>query len=145
MTWITSLRTAGLRATPQRQFVLETLEELQHATPTDLAAAIQEQSPSINLSTIYRTLDHLEEAGLVSRAFLVGAVPHYFLHRRGLHLVCTTCAFIESVPTTAMRASAAEVRSQHGFSVDLADIVLRGACALCQSAPRATGTGHLVA
>jgi len=135
-----SLRSAGLRATPQRQFVLEALEVLQHATPTEIAAAIQQHAPSINHSTIYRTLDHLEEAGIVSRAILLGTVPHYFLHGRGLHLVCTTCSFIECVSATAMKASATTVRNQHGFAVDLADIVLRGACALCQSAPRAGAT-----
>lgn len=136
MTILMSLRAAGLRATPQRQFVLEALEELQHATPTEIATAIQQHAPSINHSTIYRTLDHLEEAGIVSRAILLGTVPHYFLHGRGLHLVCTTCSFIECVPATAMKASAATVRQQHGFAVDLADVVLRGTCALCVNAPK---------
>ncbi len=145
MTVLMSLRAAGLRATPQRQFVLEALEDLQHATPTEIAATIQQHAPSINHSTIYRTLDHLEEAGIVTRAILLGTVPHYFLHGRGLHLVCTTCSFIECVPATNMKASAQAVRQHHGFAVDLADTVLRGACALCQSAPRAgaTATAHV--
>lgn len=130
MTWTTSLRTAGLRATPQRQIVLETLEDLQHATPTEIAATIRQHSPRINHSTIYRTLDNLEEAGIVSRAFLLGTVPHYFLHGRGLHLVCTSCAFIECVPATAMKASATSVRDEPGFAVDRADFARRGACAL---------------
>ncbi len=134
MNLLMSLRIAGLRATPQRQFVLEALEDLQHATPTEIAIAIQAHSPSINLSTIYRTLDHLEEAGIVSRAFLIGTVPHYFLHGRGLHLVCTSCAFIECVPATPMKSSVKAVRRQHGFTVDLADVVLRGACTLCSGA-----------
>ena len=137
MTVLMSLRNAGLRATPQRQFILEALEDLQHATPAEIAATIQQHSPSINQSTIYRTLDHLEEAGIVSRAILLGTVPHYFLHGRGLHLVCTRCTFIECVPATAMKASATAVSDQHGFAVDLSDIVLRGACALCQNGSQA--------
>jgi len=145
MTILMSLRAAGLRATPQRQFVLEALEDLQHATPTEIATAIQQHAPSINHSTIYRTLDHLEEAGIVSRAILLGTVPHYFLHGRGLHLVCTSCSFIECVPATAMKASAATVRQQHGFAVDLADVVLRGACALCVNAPKTATVASRVA
>lgn len=138
MTVLMSLRSAGLRATPQRQFVPEALEDLQHATPTEIATTIQQHSPSINHSTIYRTLDHLEEAGIVSRAILLGTVPHYFLHGRGLHLVCTTCAFIECVPATAIKTAAKAVSEQRGFTVDLADVVLRGTCALCQNGSHAT-------
>jgi len=145
MTVLMSLRSAGLRATCQRQYVLEALEDLQHATPLEIATAIQQHSPSINQSTVYRTLDHLEAAGIVSRAILLGTVPHFFLHGRGLHLVCTSCAFIECVSATAMKASVTTIRDQHGFAVDLGDIVLHGACALCQSAPQAETTRFRVA
>lgn len=145
MTILMSLRSAGLRATPQRQFVLEALEDLQHATPAEIATAVRQHAPSINHSTIYRTLDHLEEAGIVSRAILLGTVPHYFLHGRGLHLVCTTCSFIECVPATALKSSAKTVHEQHGFAVDPADIVLRGACALCLNAPEAVTVASRVA
>ncbi|MBU6243082.1 MAG: transcriptional repressor, partial [Acidobacteria bacterium] len=59
------LREKGLRLTPQRELVLNAVRELGHATPEDVAAKIHKTHPGINLSTVYRNLETLENVGLV--------------------------------------------------------------------------------
>ena len=58
------LRGSGLRLTPQRELILRAVEELGHATPDEVYAEVRRHSSSINLSTVYRTLELLDELGL---------------------------------------------------------------------------------
>ena len=56
----------GYRLTPQRQLVLEAVDTLEHATPDDILAEVRTTAGGVNISTVYRTLELLEELGLVS-------------------------------------------------------------------------------
>src|SRR6185437_16045423 len=56
-TWDEELRSRGYRVTPQRQLVLEAVAKLDHATPDEIAASVQETASGVNISTIYRTLE----------------------------------------------------------------------------------------
>ncbi|WP_338185280.1 transcriptional repressor, partial [Jatrophihabitans sp.] len=58
------LRSRGLRMTAQRDRVLGAVRELGHATPEQLSDAV----PEVDLTTVYRTLELLEELGLVRHA-----------------------------------------------------------------------------
>ena len=64
--WQAELRARGYRLTPQRQLVLEAVTELGHATPEDIVAKVRQVASGINISTVYRTLELLEELGLVN-------------------------------------------------------------------------------
>ena len=65
------LREKGLRLTPQRELVLKAVRELGHATPEEVAEKVRESYPGINLSTIYRNLETLENVGLVQHLSLI--------------------------------------------------------------------------
>src|SRR3954454_9716700 len=85
------LRQRGLRMTPQRHaIVAEVLRSRGHISPADLARRVQAQMPGVNASTVYRTLDMLEDAGILSHAHLEGGAEY---HRAGeaehVHLVCS--------------------------------------------------------
>jgi Fur family transcriptional regulator, ferric uptake regulator len=62
--WDDVLRDQGYRITPQRQLVLEAVNTLGHATPEELLSEVQKTAAAVNLSTIYRTLEVLEQVGL---------------------------------------------------------------------------------
>ena len=66
----TRLREQGLRLTPQRRLILRAVEELEHATPDEVLAHVRAQVSSVNASTVYRTLEVLEELGLVRHTHL---------------------------------------------------------------------------
>src|ERR687897_723206 len=59
--WQQLLRDKGYRLTPQRELVLSAVDRLGHATPDEILAAVREQSSAVNVSTVYRTLELLEE------------------------------------------------------------------------------------
>ena len=91
--WKSDLRQRGYRLTPQRQLVLEAVDTLEHATPDDILVEVRKTASGVNISTVYRTLELLEELGLVSHAHLGHGAPTYHLADRHhhLHLVCRDC------------------------------------------------------
>ena len=99
--WQAELRARGYRLTPQRQLVLEAVAELGHATPEDIVAKVARCAGGVNISTVYRTLELLEELGLVSHAHLGHGAPTYHAatSRHTYTCVCARCDRVEEVPT----------------------------------------------
>ncbi len=137
--WDARLRAAGLRSTEARRAVLQALFEARHATVDELAVAVQVTRPEVNLSTIYRTLESLDEAGLVSHAHLHHGSPTYHSvdEEPHVHLVCAQCGAVEQQPVTVARGMAEQLEEATGFVVDLAHLAVHGQCAACQGSPGA--------
>ena len=131
--WDTRLRSVGLRSTAQRRAVLQALFEAQHATVDELAAEVQRTLPDVSLSTIYRTLETLDEAGLVTHAHLHHGSPTYHSvdEEPHVHLVCTRCGAIGQQPISVAASLAAQLRASAGFVVDVSHLAVHGLCAAC--------------
>ena len=131
--WDSKLREQGYRITPQRQLVLRAVEELQHATPEEILTEVQKTASGVNLSTVYRTLEVLEEVGLVSHAHLGHGAPTY--HARSehihVHLVCSQCGEVKGVDAEVAVGMVAGLQQLHGFETDLSHLALQGRCAVC--------------
>ena len=118
--WKSDLRQRGYRLTPQRQLVLEAVDTLEHATPDDILIEVRKTASGVNISTVYRTLELLEELGLVSHAHLGHGAPTYHLADRHhhIHLVCRDCTnVIEadiSVAARVHREAPGHVRVRDG-------------------------------
>ena len=91
--WDDTLRASGYRVTPQRQLVLEAVTKLEHATPEEIFADIRQTARGVNVSTVYRTLELLEQIGLVTHTHLSHGAPRYHLaaEAQHVHLVCRDC------------------------------------------------------
>lgn len=128
-----ALRSRGLRMTPQRRLVLDAVVALGHGTPEQVAERVQEAVPSLSLSTVYRTLDLLEEMGVVSHTHLGHKAPTYHApgHADHIHLVCRRCGGVEEADVDGARALAAEVRERYGFRTDVTHLSLDGVCGHC--------------
>jgi Fur family transcriptional regulator, ferric uptake regulator len=130
------LRSRGLRLTATRQLVLDAVFALDHATPEQIRTAVAEHAAGVNITTVYRTLELLEELGLVAHTHLSHGAPTY--HPAGsdqhVHLVCHECGQIEELPRTALGDLAAELARSHGFQLDLGHAALFGTCGDCGSA-----------
>jgi len=131
--WDARLRSVGLRSTAQRRAVLQALFEARHATVDELAAEVQRTMPDVSLSTIYRTLEALDEAGLVTHAHLHHGSPTYHSvdEEPHVHLVCTQCGFIGQQPIAVAASLASELRASTGFVVDVSHLAVHGLCATC--------------
>jgi Fur family transcriptional regulator, ferric uptake regulator len=132
-----ALRERGLRATPQRRLVLQAVSELGHATPEQVCDFVQGQAATLNLSTVYRALELLEQLGVVSHTHLQHGSPTYQVadHVDHLHLVCRGCGSVTEADLELGRPLAASVLATAGFSTDLSHLSLHGLCANCRSEP----------
>jgi Fur family transcriptional regulator, ferric uptake regulator len=132
----TRLREQGLRLTPQRQLILRAVEELRHATPDEVLAHVRGQVSSVNASTVYRTLEVLEELGLVRHTHLSDRAPTYHstLEHEHVHVVCRRCDSVRSSDTELVGPLVAAL-AEDGFAVDVGHLAIFGECASCAARP----------
>jgi Fur family ferric uptake transcriptional regulator len=134
--WEQRLRAGGYRITPQRQLVLEAVESLRHGTPEELLAEVQRTATGVNLSTIYRSLEVLEEVGLVTHAHIGHGAPTYHAvdDHVHIHLVCDSCGTVRSIGASIAEPFLDLVRDRTGFVTDISHVALHGRCADCSQA-----------
>ncbi|RBM17852.1 Fur family transcriptional regulator [Streptomyces sp. PT12] len=134
--WKTDLRNRGYRLTPQRQLVLEAVEKLDHSTPEDILTEVRRTAGGVNISTVYRTLELLEELGLVSHTHLGHGAPTYHLAERHdhLHLMCRDCESVIEADLEVAAPFAEELRRRFGFETDLRHFAIFGRCGDCAAA-----------
>jgi Fur family ferric uptake transcriptional regulator len=127
------LRARGLRLTAQRQLVLEAVYSLGHATPDQVHATVAKTAAGVNISTVYRTLELLEELGLVSHTHLSHGAPtyHAMTEDAHVHLVCRVCGGVDEVAPTVLDGVVATLRADPGFRVDVGHVALFGECGAC--------------
>lgn len=131
--WTAELRARGYRLTAQRQLVLEAVQDLDHSTPDEIAAAVKRRAPAVSLSTVYRTLELLEELGLVTHTHLGHGAPTYHAADASdhVHLVCHRCGHVVAVERTVVAPLAGTLRADHGFEMDMSHCVVHGVCSGC--------------
>ena len=142
--WQARLRARGHRLTPQRQLVLEAVGEIGHATPDEIASAVRRTAAGVNLSTVYRTLELLEELGLVRHTHLGHGSATYSLATDDdhVHLVCRTCGDVGEAPVQQVADAVERLRAEHGFHVDLGHLTVFGQCRGCAEHPEAPPDLH---
>ena len=135
-TWDEQLRARGYRVTPQRQLVLEAVARLDHATPEEIGAQVQQTARGVNISTIYRTLELLEQIGMVTHTHLGHGAPTYHLASSSghVHLVCRDCGRVTEISPEAIRPLITTLEDQHGFETDVGHLTVFGRCAECRAA-----------
>ena len=131
------LRDKGLRLTPQRELVLAAVRALEHATPEEVAEKVKLTHPGINLSTVYRNLETLENVGLVQHSHLGhGGVRHHASTEEiHAHLNCESCGTIIEVPIDATASFTQSLLDGYGFHTDLAHLAIAGRCESCFNKP----------
>lgn len=141
--WKTDLRQRGYRLTPQRQLVLEAVDTLEHATPDDILSEVRRTASGVNISTVYRTLELLEELDLVSHAHLGHGAPTYHLADRHhhIHLVCRDCTNVIEADVDVVAEFTEKLRGTFGFETDMKHFAIFGRCADCAAKAAEPATG----
>jgi Fur family ferric uptake transcriptional regulator len=142
-TWIDDalqrLRDATGRSGGARRVVVEFLgTQGCCVSAQELHDALRARGARVGIASIYRTLDGLDELGLVQRVDLGDGLsrferadPHGEHHH---HLVCGDCGKVEPFEDPALEAAIAGIAGGRGYDVAAHDVVLRGACADCRAA-----------
>jgi Fur family transcriptional regulator, ferric uptake regulator len=131
--WQSTLRAKGYRLTPQRELVLQAVEDLGHATPDEVLARVRSQSKAVNVSTVYRTLELLEELGLVRHAHLTDRAPTYHSTATPdhVHLVCRGCGQITELDPSVIEPMTKTLQETYGFTTDVGHLTIFGTCRNC--------------
>lgn len=133
------LRTRGLRWTPQRRIILEVLAGVDgHVTGADLVEGCRALDPTTTPSTVYRTLDLLEEIGLVSHSHGLAGRQEFHVNPRADHghLVCSGCGESWELGPDEVRPLVDGLRGKRGFAVDVDHLTIEGRCATCRGLAR---------
>ncbi len=125
----------GLRLTPQRQMILQVIEQAQeHLSAENICQRVQARYPSVSLSTIYRTLELLKTLGLVREVHLLGEQRFYEAASGGAHhhLLCRSCGGILHAEADLLAGLREQLEQRYQFTPLSLDLIAIGYCAACQ-------------
>jgi Fur family transcriptional regulator, ferric uptake regulator len=127
------LRAAGLAPTPGRRLVLSVLKECERpASAIGIHQHLLNRGRSVGLTTVYRTLRALADAGLVHVFHLDGELAYrHCRDRPHHHLVCVACGLVVERPTEAVARLLEQIRREEDFVPDLRHSDLYGVCGAC--------------
>ena len=130
---------AGGRRTASRQAIVEAVVGAGgHVTAEQIASTVQARFPSVTLSTVYRTLEALEELRVVDHVHLGhGRAVYHLTDHMHTHAVCEDCGMVVELPDDLLDSVRSRLRDETGFEVDPHHFALVGRCAHCASTSRA--------
>ena len=128
------LHEKGLRMTPQRLMIVAAIEDsTDHISAEDVYSQVIKKYPNVNISTVYRTLELLEEMGLVTKTDLGGGRVRYHPSDKGHHhhLVCRECGKIIDLKEEALNGLKDTLATDYQFIADLRHLGIWGRCLQC--------------
>ncbi|MFO1540409.1 MAG: Fur family transcriptional regulator [Chloroflexota bacterium] len=128
------LHARGLRWTPQRRALVTVLAGTHgHVATAEIVERCRALDPETTPSTVYRTLDVLEELGLVRHAHGPDGREeiHVLPSADHGHLHCDACGGRWEIGAAEAAALIGGLAERHGFRVDLSHLVVVGRCAAC--------------
>jgi Fur family ferric uptake transcriptional regulator len=129
------LRTRGYRITPQREMIVEAIAHSgNHISAEQIFARIQKKSRTVNLATVYRTLELLVDEGLASHIDLGQGRVIYaaFQHGTHIHLVCRQCGRVIDADQNMLLSLNNQLNASYQFAADLQHISVLGVCNNCK-------------
>src|SRR3954469_3207797 len=129
-----ALHANGLRWTPQRRALVDVLSRTDgHITGRELVERCREVDPATIPSTVYRTLDVLEQLGLVQHAHGPDGREEYHVlpEAEHGHLHCERCGRTWEIDAAEGAGIVDALQRRRGFAVDLSHVTIVGRCAEC--------------
>ena len=133
---VAALRRRGYRLTSQRLLMLEVIKSRpQHLSAEEIHAEVVARYPLTNVTTVYRNLQWLHEAGLVRKIDTgcgrllweyAGSTHHH-------HLICQSCDMVQEIDNHVVECLSEHVRDHYGFEVNLDHLAIFGKCVACQT------------
>jgi Fur family ferric uptake transcriptional regulator len=131
------LRARGLRWTPQRRILIEVLSKADgHVTGAELVERCRAIDPETIPSTVYRTLDVLEELGLLCHSHGADGREEFHVLPAAVHghLHCIDCSTTWEIDAEEAAALVETLARRRDFAVDVTHLSIAGRCAECSAA-----------
>ncbi|MEX1296008.1 MAG: Fur family transcriptional regulator [Candidatus Limnocylindrales bacterium] len=129
------LHERGLRWTPQRRLLVDVLAGTDgHITSAELVERCRDEDPEVTPSTVYRTLDVLEDIGLIRHAHGLDGREEFHVQpaREHGHIHCSVCHGAWEIGAEEVADLASELDDARGFRMDLGHLSIVGVCAGCR-------------
>jgi Fe2+ or Zn2+ uptake regulation protein len=133
------MRSEGRRLGAARRQVIDAVAA--HDGPVS-AEQLAEELPEIHVSSIYRSLNMLEELGLVRHVHLSHGPAVFEVADRATavrYLVCEVCGRAVAVSAEVFASLHRKIEREHDFLLDSGHFALSGRCVSCE---RDTHTAH---
>jgi Fur family ferric uptake transcriptional regulator len=129
-----ALRAHGGRVTGARRAVIDVLLRSDgDLSAGEIATIVEVTHPDTHLSTVYRTLEMLEDVGIVRHVHAgEGRLVYQVAGQAHHHALCDTCGKVIDLPDDILRGVASKLRDGYDFELDTAHFPLLGRCAQCR-------------
>jgi Fur family ferric uptake transcriptional regulator len=134
--WLARLQGSGYRLTSSRRAVVKALADAERSlTASDVFEIGRTGHKRLGLVSVYRTLERLEELGLVQRvhrpdgchAYVSALDDHQHL------LLCETCGRVEVFRGDNLKDFSKRLEGESGFSIHSHWLQFFGLCKTCQA------------
>lgn len=132
------LKLKGYKLTPQRRAIVNMVFEKKgmHLTAEEIYDLVKIDCPEIGLATVYRTVQLLEQIGLIYKINLDDGCNRYELvnedevHQHH-HLICTKCGKVIEVEGDLLDSIERKVEEKYKFKVENHSVKFFGICNEC--------------
>lgn len=129
------LKQHNIHITSSRKATIEIL--INSPNPIDvstLVARLREKIPSVDRTTVFRTIKLLTEKGIVHRLefgegkfrYELASLPHHF------HVICTNCGIVKDVAGCRVEKLEKETAEKLAFDITNHRVDFFGLCKMCQ-------------
>jgi Fur family transcriptional regulator, ferric uptake regulator len=133
--WLALLQENGYRITAPRKVVVQIVAESPYVlSPAEVYQQTRKRYPAIGLVTIYRTLEKLEELGLIQRVHQPGGC-HTFIAAASGHqhlLICQGCGLAKYFSGDNLDPLMNSIGKNSGYAIKEHWLQLFGLCADCK-------------
>lgn len=135
MDFVNELRKRGNRITNAREVVCKILETSghEHFTVEELHKLALKKDKSIDLATVYRTLELLENINLIEHSHQAHGSGLYFLKEAysNIHIVCESCDDIADLDQATSKKINKLIKNKTDFKEITNHFVYTGLCKKC--------------
>lgn len=133
--WLAALQTRGYRLTaPLRALVAVLADSRRALEPVELYDLGRRECPGLGLVTVYRTLEKLQELGLVQRIHQENGCHRYLRAAQGHEhvLLCSRCGRAVFFSGDDLSLLINRLAEQTGFTIQEHWLQMQGLCAECR-------------
>jgi Fur family transcriptional regulator, ferric uptake regulator len=131
---VTTLKRQGLRASASRRMIIQILREtVAPLSAREISSGPDGGSIGLDLASVYRNLEILEEHGLVHQ-IQAGRGPGRYVLAGGVdreYLACDRCGAIADVDPDEMDSVRTVIRERYGYEVTFRHVPMVGLCRQC--------------
>ncbi len=128
------LRKRGLKMTPQRMVILNILSRTEkHLTADEVYQEAKKTYPMLSATTVYRNLEDMVGAGLLSHFKYSGSAMRYDTNiEQHHHFICTRCGSVKDIYLKTIDYDVDTKKfALDRFRIDGSELYLNGVCEGC--------------